>query len=1195
MAFTFRQRDYQRFGAPLDPPSLRQRLFSRHRRDVSRTVYIDNHLLSTDEQVRASVYPDNTVVSSKYTLLTFLPKNLFEQFRRIANLYFLSVACIQFIIDTPVTPLTSTLPLIFVISVTAIKQGYEDWLRHQADNDVNTRKAVIIRNGKQVIARAMDIKVGDIVKVQRNEEFPCDLVMLSSEDPLGQCFVTTANLDGETNLKTFACLHNTRHRSTADQLGRLRARIICKPQIADLYTFQGVMELEGETTSKSLGPENLLLRGARLKNTEFIFGCAVFTGKDTKMALNSKSKKTKFSRVERKMNTFLIVFLVILLLESVVSTVLKFVFEAKYGVPWYVPGESSKSQVAKVVENVLAFMILFNYIIPISLYVTVEMQKFLGSLFFSSDREMYDPTIDEYAQANTSDLNEELGQVEYLFTDKTGTLTENTMIFRRCCIGSRQFEVVDGAFCERMDSGINLTSDIQFTEEMNNFFKVLVLCHTVRVDRHFCHHGGEPIWYNSTEEEYEYQASSPDEKAFVEACCKYGIVYHGTSDGILQVSFHQEMKRFKLLHTLPFDPMRKRMSIIIQDENGHYVLLCKGAEVAILDRIVKGDVDRIQHLINEYAVLGLRTLTIAERKLSLEEFQDYDEKLTKAKQSLQKREELLAEAYNEIEQRLTLLGATAVEDKLQDQVPQTIEALRMAGIKVWVLTGDKEETAVNISHSAGHFNSDMLEIRLTRVAGAEQCELQLQELLVQTTLADPQVTFALIIDGQSLVFAIRQHTHILRELCSRCVAVLCCRMSPIQKAEVVAMIKNSPGRPVTAAIGDGANDVSMIQEADVGLGIMGKEGRQAVRNSDYAFGKFKFVRRALLLHGHLYYNRIAILVQYFFYKNVAWITAQFFYAIFNSFSEQSLYDPFFLVFYNLTFTSLPILFYGLFEQHIPKEDLLNNPQLYRNISKNSTMSWSEFFRWNILGLWHCIVFFFGFYFLQWTGVSIFSSGLSVGNFDFGTLILITCATSVNMKLMLETYYWCLPTLVAYTITFVGIVFLAAVYTNVFFPSFLVSHNDMYKVFNQIYATPTTWLAMVLLISTALLPDFLIRVCRDTSRHRSQPSTCCQAGPVAMVDGEVAVVPGSSSQNLQADSREVRSYETLKIKSPRRAERKMFGNKLTCPQKNYGTDQNWDQGTDRKLLRHVSVGDSGFGGDDDDAGDNNNDEDVPYSC
>ncbi|CAG5135256.1 unnamed protein product, partial [Candidula unifasciata] len=302
----------------------------------------------------------------------------------------------------------------------------------------------------------------------------------------------------------------------------------------------------------------------------------------------------------------------------------------------------------------------------------------------------------------------------------------------------------------------------------------------------------------------------------------------------------------------------------------------------------------------------------------------------------------------------------------------------------------------------------------------------------------------------------------------------------------------------------------------------------------------------------------------------------------------SLYDPFFLVFYNLSFTSLPILSYGLFEQHIPKEELLNNPQLYRNISKNSTMSWSEFFKWNILGLWHCIVFFFGFYFLQWTGVSIFHSGVGIGNFDFGTLILVTCATSVNMKLMLETYYWCLPTVIAYTITFVGMVFLAAVYTNVFFPSFLVSHNDMFKVFNQIYATPTTWLTMVLLISAALLPDFVIRVCRDTYNHRFQPSPCCQPGPVGMTDEEVAILPGSSRQNPSPDDREVRSsYETLKIKSSSRSERKLLSNKLMCPQKLYGTDQSWNQGTDHGLLRHVSVGDSGFGGDEED----DSDEDV----
>ncbi|KAH9488603.1 putative phospholipid-transporting ATPase IF [Bulinus truncatus] len=1083
---------YRRFGSGLisQTQKLKKRFFSRRKHEGDRVVYVDNQLLPGESLEKLPVFPDNTVVSSKYTVITFLPKNLFEQLRRIANFYFLCVALIQ---------------------------GYEDWLRHRADNEVNHRPAYIIRHGEHQDVRAKDIKVGDLVKVLVNEEFPCDLVLLSSEDPQGQCFVTTANLDGETNLKTHFSLPETRGLSTPHQLGSLRAKIKCKAPIPDLYKFEGVMEFGSDIEAKPLGLENLLLRGARLKNTAFVYGCAVYTGRDTKMALNSKSKKTKFSRVEKKMNAFLIVFLIVLLAESVLSTGLKYWFEETHGVPWFVSKESFSNEALKAIETALAFMVIYNYIIPISLYVTVELQKFLGSIFFGWDVEMYDDSINEPAKANTSDLNEELGQVEYLFTDKTGTLTENTMAFRRCCIGKRQFEEMDGQLYERNPEEIDLTQCAHYSDEMNDFIRVLVLCHTVRVDRHNLEsstQNGASSQYSPTGEDYEYQASSPDEKALVEACCRFGVVYHGNNDDVMEVSFHQQMKKFKLLHTLPFDPTRKRMSVIIQDLNDSrdIYLLCKGADMAVIDRAVAGDKIETQKMIDEYALLGLRTLSVAQRKLTPEEYTDFDKKLMDARRSLVQRTEMLSAVYNEIEKKLTLLGATAVEDKLQYEVPQTIEALRMGGIKVWVLTGDKEETAVNISHAAGHFHSHMTELRLTQVRSSEQSTEQLKTLLQDVTLSPPENEYALIIDGQSLVYALKEHPDWLCELCSKCVAVLCCRMSPIQKAEIVAMIKNSPSRPVTAAIGDGANDVSMIQEADVGFGIMGKEGRQAVRNSDFAFGKFRFLRRALLLHGSLYYNRISLLVQYFFYKNVAWITGQLFYAIFSAWSEQSLYDPFYLLCYNLCFTSLPILIYGIFEQHKSKEALLNNPALYRSIARNATLSWPEFLKWNFLGLWHCCVLFFGTYFLQHNGVSLYNSGQTLGNYDFGSLVYFSCLGTVNFKLMLETYYWCLPTFISYIITFVGIILLTAVSTNIFWPASVAS-NHLFKAVEMLYSCPATWLAMILMIVLALLPDILIRAIRDIywSRQDIHKHKDGKLNRVGIANGQAPVMSISYTQ------------------------------------------------------------------------------------
>ncbi|KAK3583663.1 hypothetical protein CHS0354_021404 [Potamilus streckersoni] len=1077
-------------------------------RPSERTIYVENQPPLGQDVIIPEKYPNNTVVSSRYTLWNFLPKNLFEQFRRIANFYFLCVGIVQLAIDTPVSPATSITPLIFVVAVTAIKQGYEDRLRHKADREVNNREVDVIRNGNLTCIKSMDIKVGDVVKVSTNQSFPCDLVMLSSHDPDGTCYITTANLDGETNLKTHFCISDTRKFQQVDDFTKLHAYIECQQPIPDLYKFIGRITLQNENSPhepvvRSLGPENVLLRGARLKNTPYIFGCAIYTGPDTKLSLNSKAKQTKFSRIERKMNTFLLIFLVILFIEASVSTGLKYwyVFQPQIGQPWYVPNIEIDAQVTikRIIEDFLSFIVLYNYVIPISLYVTVELQKFVGSMYFDWDIEMYDEGGNQPAKANTSDINEELGQVEYLFTDKTGTLTENNMQFRQCSVNGVRYEEVGGMLCEINEGQSQPVG--RFSEELEDLFVVLSLCHTLRVDYPEAARLGVTDMFSSDGFDYDYQASSPDEKAFVEASRRYGIVYHGKHDDRLHITVKGEMRRYKLLHVLEFDPTRKRMSVIIQNEQAldkyaglsgkptaasenHKLneirLLCKGAESAILDRVVSGDKEMTLLHVNEYAVLGLRTLVIAERKLSPKDFSFFNEQLKEARNSLQDREQKLNQVFESLETNLTLLGATAVEDKLQDDVPETISSLRIAGIKVWVLTGDKEETAVNISFSAGHFQSGMEVLRLTKIENSIQCADEIRTFMNRVEHGNTaHVPLALVVDGSSLTFALSEHAAIFRDLCRKCLAVLCCRMTPLQKADVVKLIKMSKDRPVTAAIGDGANDVSMIQEADVGLGMMGKEGRQAVRNSDYAFARFKFLRRALLMHGHYYYIRLSNLVLYFFYKNVAFITSQLFFQFFVSFSQQSVYDGFYLMFYNITMTSLPIFIYGLFEQHVDKEDLLKKPYLYRRISKNNNLSILKFVMWCCIGLWQNTVFFFGVFFLHGEEVSLFASGQMSGIFLFGSVLIITCIITVNIKLGLLIRYWSWPVFFAFGFALLGNLLLTGVYNAFIWPSWMVGHSEGYYVFNKMWTSASVWLGMIVLIVLALIPDLVLKVYRDS--------------------------------------------------------------------------------------------------------------------
>ncbi|XP_020622281.1 probable phospholipid-transporting ATPase IF isoform X1 [Orbicella faveolata] len=1097
--------------------------------DEWRTVYVLNKYPSDepDVEVKQKRYANNVIVTSKYTIWNFLPKNLFEQFRRIANFYFLCIGVIQLLIDSPVSPVTSILPLVFVITVTAIKQGYEDWLRHKADREVNNRPTNVIREGTVRDIPSKNVKVGDIVQVLDDEEIPCDLVVMSCDDAEGTCYITTANLDGETNLKVRNALSDTAGLQSAEQLSHLTARVECQHPQEDLYSFSGRMIITprggGEPVVKALGPQNLLLRGARLKNSTYTFGVAVYTGRETKMALNQQQGAHKFSTVEKTMNVFLIVFLVVLLCQGALCAGLMFWKQnSRSGTPSYVYLEKPKVTFTGsngVLDTFLVFLILFNYVIPISLYVTVELQKFIGALFFAWDVKMYMEETDERAIANTSDLNEELGQIEYVFTDKTGTLTENDMQFRECSInGLKYVELNSQLFVADQTDG-PCVSIHTVNSEVMQFFLTLSLCHTVQASKETGHNS---IY------DYHYQASSPDEKALVEAAVRFGVTYQGKVGDDIEVRVDGLVERYTLLHVLEFDSTRKRMSVIVKSPKDEYVMLVKGAETAVLDQLASGPRDITLDHVNEYAVKGLRTLAVARRVLSEDEYVIMDRKLNQAKQAINDREEQLARVYEEVERDLHVLGATAVEDRLQDGVPDTIAALRDAGIKVWVLTGDKEETAVNISHSCGHFKTGMEIMFVTKKQSERECEEELVKCRDRLFQSPPtqKTPYGVVIDGISLAHVFKAYTDLFVDICRECVAVLCCRMSPLQKAQIVQLMKCSREKPVTLAIGDGANDCGMIQEAHVGIGVMGKEGRQAVRTSDYAVARFKFLLRVLLVHGHWYYVRAAILVQYFFYKNVCFITPQFFYAFFTAFSGQPLYHAFFLTAYNIFFTSLPILVYGIFEQHVNSDALQSQPRLYRDIRKNYRLSWTEFFFWVFSGYWHALVFFFGSYFF-FQGDTLGPAMWQYGNWSFGTFVFTVCVIVSNLKLALVTHYW---TWMSHVSTWGSIVlfFLSTItFNSETWKSIQLTFSDvisldMYKLFFTLFSQGVVWLALVLLILMALLPDIVFmligRHFHPSETQKVQAGTAAEGRDslVAAVDTNAILSNGTSEVSTQSD-------------------------------------------------------------------------------
>uniref|UniRef100_A0A8C1HU73 Phospholipid-transporting ATPase n=1 Tax=Cyprinus carpio carpio TaxID=630221 RepID=A0A8C1HU73_CYPCA len=1064
----------------------------------SRTIYVGHRPCPDTEAFIPSKFCDNRIVSSKYTVWNFLPKNLFEQFRRIANFYFLIIFLVQVIVDTPTSPVTSGLPLFFVITVTAIKQGYEDCLRHKADNEVNKYLVTVLEDGRSVKKESEKIKVGDVVEVVEDETFPCDLILLQSSREDGTCFVTTASLDGESNHKTHYTVPDTEK-----DLQALTATIECEQPQPDLY--------------KSLGPENLLLKGATLKNTKKIYGVAVYTGMETKMALNYQGKSQKRSAVEKSINAFLLVYLCILISKAVVCTTLKYVWQSKEGQdePWYnqkTQKEKDTNMYLKMFTDFLSFMVLFNFIIPVSMYVTVEMQKFLGSFFITWDKDFFDPEIQEGALVNTSDLNEELGQVEYVFTDKTGTLTQNNMEFIECCIDGFQYKhrdtwsEVDGFTVT--DGPVNkLQQKAGQKEEL--FLRALCLCHTVQVKEA----GSEEVLTDQVdgidemrpqlEEERGFIASSPDEIALVKGAMKYGFTFLGLESKSMKIKNRENnIEEYKLLHVLNFDPVRRRMSVIVQTKSGETLLFCKGADSSIFPRVKPEEVDRIRMHVERNATEGYRTLCVAFKQLSAEEYAVADTGLREARLALQDREEKLIAVYNQVETGMSLIGATAVEDRLQEEAAETMEALQGAGMKVWVLTGDKMETAKSTCYACRLFQrgTELLELTLRtledeRLKREEKLRELLQEYHRKAVQDAPPVKagvtrswstanqdYGFIIDGATLSIVMNpqhevdasQYKSLFLQICQNCTAVLCCRMAPLQKAQIVKMVKTSKGSPITLSIGDGANDVSMILEAHVGIGIKGKEGRQAVRNSDYAIPKLKHLKKLLLAHGHLYYVRIAHLVQYFFYKNLCFILPQFLYQFFCGYSQQPLYDAAYLTMYNICFTSMPILAYSLLEQHISIEILLDNATLYREIANNAMLRWRPFLYWTLLGIFQGLLFFFGVRFL-FSNPALQDNGQVFGNWSYGTIVFTVLVFTVTLKLALDTRHWTWINHFVIWGSLAFYVFFSFFWGGIIWP--FLKQQRLYFVFANMLSSVSAWLVIIILIILSLLPEILLVVLR----------------------------------------------------------------------------------------------------------------------
>ncbi|KAH7536827.1 hypothetical protein FEM48_Zijuj03G0027700 [Ziziphus jujuba var. spinosa] len=1107
-----------RYGSRADSEA-----FSMSQKEINeedaRLIYIDDHE-KTNERF---VFARNTVRTAKYSIFTFLPRNLFEQFHRVAYIYFLVIAILNQLPQLAVFGRgVSILPLAFVLLVTAVKDAFEDYRRHRSDRIENNRLASVLVNNQFQPKRWKDIQVGEIIKIQASETIPCDIVLLSTSDPTGVAYVQTINLDGESNLKTRYAKQETL--SMVPEKDKIGGLIRCEKPNRNIYGFQAYMEIDGKRLS--LGPSNIVLRGCEIKNTAWAFGVAVYAGRETKAMLNSSGAPSKRSRLETRMNKEIILLSFFLTALCTVVSVCAAVWLRQHrhelnDLPFYRKKDYSEEKpddynyygwVMEILFTFLMSIIVFQIMIPISLYISMELVRVGQAYFMINDTQLYDEASNSRFQCRALNINEDLGQIKYVFSDKTGTLTENKMEFRCASIwgvdysgGKDNAEKDQVGYSVQVDGNIlrpkmevKAEKDLLWlaksgkkttgSKHIHDFFLALAACNTI-----------VPLIVDTSDPTVkliDYQGESPDEQALVYAAAAYGFMLIERTSGHIVIDIQGERQRnidinFLLIHEVldlgqcrfnvlglhEFDSDRKRMSVILGCPDKTVKVFVKGADTtmfSVLDKSSNLDVVRATEAhLHAYSSLGLRTLVVGMRELSPPEFEQWHESFEAASTALIGRAALLRKVANNVENSLSILGASGIEDKLQQGVPEAIESLRTAGIKVWVLTGDKQETAISIGYSSKLLTSKMTQI-IINSNSKESCRRSLDDAIV---MAKKLVTVsgvenntegssgaaatpvALIIDGTSLVYVLDSELEEqLFELASKCSVVLCCRVAPLQKAGIVALVKKRTS-DMTLAIGDGANDVSMIQMADVGVGISGQEGRQAVMASDFAMGQFRFLVPLLLVHGHWNYQRMGYMILYNFYRNAVFVLVLFWYVLFTAFTLTTAITDWSSMLYSIIYTSVPTIVVGVLDKDLGRRTLLKYPQLYgaghRQECYNSNLFWLTM----VDTLWQSIVVFFVPLIAYWaTTIDVSSIG------DLWTLAVVIL---VNLHLAMDVVRWNWITHAAIwgsiAATWLCVLIIDAV------PS-LVG----YWAFFDIASTRLFWLCLLAIIIAAILPRFVVK-------------------------------------------------------------------------------------------------------------------------
>ncbi|XP_047031379.1 probable phospholipid-transporting ATPase IIB [Helicoverpa zea] len=926
----------------------------RRKKLSSRAIYLG--------QLPDEEFPPNYVCNQKYNILTFLPLVLFEQFRFFLNLYFLVMAVSQFIPSIRIGYLyTYWGPLCFVLAVTLFREAVDDFRRYRRDREVNRQRYErIVLDTPDTEYRpfvteqvaSSELRVGDIVMLHKGQRVPADMILLRTNETMGTVFIRTDQLDGEIDWKLRIPLPSTQKLPTDAHLLDINAQIFAEKPEKDIHSFIGTCTRLDEETSDSLHIENTLWSGCVVASGQAT-GLIIYTGSETRSVMNNATPRSKVGRLDLQVNDLTKLLFVATIVISMLLITLK-----GFAGPWY--------------GFLFRFVLLFSYIIPISLRVNLDMGKAFYSWTIQRDKKI------EGTVMRSTTIPEELGRIQYVLADKTGTLTKNEMVFQKLHLGNALFDknnfyevealltqyVTNDAPSLPTSPTASMVEGLAASpKQVWQAVLALALCHNVtpvydvatdtQADEAQSDMGSSVMSESCggavpQQQLCDYQASSPDEVALVKWTDMMGVsLYRRDLHNIsLKLRAANEIIQYTILQIFPFTSESKMMGIIVQEENtGKITYYVKGADVALSKLI---DSQWLNTECKKLAADGLRTLVMAKRNLTKEEYLQFEGEYKEACLSANRNERTPA-VLAKIQRGLTLLAVTGVEDRLADDVPRTLAMLRTAGIKIWMLTGDKLETALCIARSLQLGGG-------THWHTARSCSSRRDAHALLSALSSAGDDMDLIIEGETLEVCLQSYEEEFVEVLCRCSGVVVARCSPTQKARVARLLRAR--KHVVAAVGDGGNDVAMIQEADIGVGIEGAEGRAASLAGDVSIRQFAYLARLLLVHGRRSAMRSAALSLFIVHRGLIVSTMQAVFSVVFYFSSVSLYPGFLMVGYGTVFTMLPV-FSLVLDKDIPSSTALRHPQLYKQLSKGRQLSYKSFYIWTDISIYQGAVIMYG--------------------------------------------------------------------------------------------------------------------------------------------------------------------------------------------------------------------------------------------